>query len=251
MPLSNSGNMMNSGSMSWIIFEDEFSSSLTGVPQRELEFKRTLLEAVIDQQYYYGSRFDPSQERSAKELATNLPEISLIAWVDTAPPEVRINGQVPQESVTGLYLAKILYQIPETGEVVVPPGLIPGLIAEMPSSGGTCGPEQLSLWVEQGEAVVEFILFPELLNIQIDSLQLALRTDGGWGNTPEMAIYDWETEQWQPLEKIKLGENTIINPPESISPEGLVRFRFSLSNQARGGGGCYYFGLGLQGSHQE
>ncbi len=248
-PLSGIGNNMYGSSMSWRIYENEFSKFTMGPPPRELEFKRMVLEGVLDQQYYYGTRFDPSQKRSATELANNIPEVTLIGWMDVAPPEVRVNGQTPQEATTGLYIAQTAFQISETGEISIPPGLIPGLIAEMPFSAGSCGSETTSIWIDKGEAILEFILFPELFDLNIENLNLALRTDGGWANSPDLAIYNWETDQWQTLENAIMGENTIAEPEENISPEGVVRIRLNVTNQNFSGGGCYYFNLGLKGSH--
>jgi hypothetical protein len=247
LPFTNFGDRTFGSSMSWRIFDDEFTPSMMGPPPRELEFKRMVLEAVLDQEIFYGSRFDPSQDHSAKELDATLPEAQVVAWMDNAPPEVRINGQIPQESATALYVSPVSYQIPESGEIIIPPGMIPGLIAEMPFSGGVCGPDTASLWIEQGEAVVEFILLPEFTNINLDTLQFAIHTDGGWVNSPDIAIYDWENDQWQPLVNPIIGENVIADPIYYINPEGLVRIRLSPSNQELRGGGCYFFGLGLKG----
>jgi hypothetical protein len=177
-----------------------------------------------------------------------LPEVTLIAWMDVAPPEVRINGQIPQEATTGLYITQTDFQIPGTGEISIPTGLIPGLIAEMPFSGGSCGVEATSIWIDQGEAILEFILFPELTDLNIEKLKLALRTDGGWNNSPDLAIYNWETEKWQTIDNAIIGDNTISEPSDNINPQGIVRIRFSVTNQDFRGGGCYYFGLGLKGN---
>jgi len=249
MPLTSPGNDIYGGSMSWKIYEEEFSKYTMGPPPRELEFKRMVLEGVLDQQYYYGSRFDPNQQRSAIELSTEMPAVTLIGWVDAAPPAVLVNGQVPQEATTGLYISQIAFQIPDTGKISLPAGLIPGVIAQMPISGGTCGAEATSIWIDQGEAVLEFILFPQVMDIDIESLKLSLRTDGGWANSLDLAIYNWDTEKWQALNNAFIGDNTISDPGENISPEGLVRIKFSVSNPDQRGGGCYYFGLGLDGSH--
>ena len=234
-------------SMSWRIFENEFNPSIVGPPSREQEFKRLVLEAVLDQQNYYGTRFTPNDTRSATELSTE-PDITLIGWMDHAPPEVRINGQIPHETATALYISHLAYQLPENGKITIPAGLIPGLVAEMPSSGGVCGVENTSIWFESGEAITEFILPPNLSDIKIENLLFLIQTDGGWGNPPEVAIYNWETAAWQPFEKTNLGLNIISDPAENISSDGLVRFRINVDNQEFRGGNCYYTGLGLEGN---
>ncbi len=239
---------MFGSTMSWKIFETEYGPSMMGAPSREQEFKRMVLEAVLDQQNYYGARFIPGESHSATELSA-ATTATLIGWMDFAPPEVRINGQIPQESATALYKTQLNFQISENGVITIPPGLIPGLVAEMPSSGGTCGPEGASIWIDKGEAVFEFILPFEFSDIKIDNLNFQIQTDGGWGNPPEIAIYNWETATWQPLENAIIGINRISDLSGAINPEGLVRFQFSSTTQDFRGGSCYYASLGLEGSH--
>lgn len=239
---------MHGTTMSWKIFETDFSPSMMGAPSREQEFKRMVLEAVLDQQSYYGTHVTPGGSRSATELSTST-EVTLIGWMDDAPPDVRINGQIPQESATALYKTQLTFQIPESGEIAIPPGLIPGLVAEMPITGGTCGVENTSIWIEKGEAILEFILPPEFSEIEIDNLQFLIQAEGGWGNSPEIAIYNWETTTWQPVENSILGINTFSEPADSISTEGLVRFRIGIENQDFRGGNCFYASLGLEGNH--
>lgn len=240
-------NEMFGGTMSWKIFENEFGPSMMGAPSREQEFKRMVLEAVLDQQNFYGARFTPGESRSATELSTTT-EATLIGWMDHAPPEVRINGEIPQESATALYQTQLPYRLPTDGKIAIPSGLIPGLVAEMPFNGGACGPDGTSIWIEKGEAVFEFILPPKFSEINIDNLQFQIQTDGGFINPPEIAIYNWGTEVWHSIEEPVLGINTISEPAGNINAEGLVRFRISAENRDFRGGNCFYAGLGLEGS---
>jgi hypothetical protein len=242
----NSGNLFGA-TMSWKIFESEFSTTDMRTPDREQEFKRMVLEAVIDQQNFYGSRFLPGDKRSAIEL-TNIPDVTVIGWMDFAPPDVRINAQIPQESTTSLFTTKVTYQLPQNGEVLIPAGLIPGIVAEMPFSAGTCGVESASLWIEKGEAIIEFLIPSDFSNIKIQDLQFLIQTDGGWNSAPEIAIYNWTSAQWQPLDESVLGLNFIEPAGEFIDFKGLVRFRISPETQDFRGGACYYTGLGLRGT---
>jgi hypothetical protein len=240
---------MMGGSLSWQIYEAEFSRAISGPPPREIEFRRMILEAIIDQQFYYGAAFDPSKTRSALELQADLPEVTLIGWMDSAPPEILVNGEAPQESATGVYLAHLPIDLSETSEIHLPPGMLPGLIAEMPFSAGSCGPDTTSIWLEKGEAVLEFVLFPSFMDLDIEALELSFQADTGWAGLPNLAIYNWETETWNSLANLAIGTNTIPNPDENISPEGLVRFQLETNTQEGRGGGCYFFGLGLKGQH--
>lgn len=228
--------------ISWKIFENQFNPSMMGAPPREQEFKRMILEAILDQQNYYGTRITPGETRSASELSTTI-EVTIIGWINSAPPEVRIDGQVPQETATSLFKTQLNLRIPEQGKIIIPPGLIYGLVAEMPLSAGICGTESTALWIEKGEAIVEFALPPELSEVNIENLQFLFQTDGGLGNSPFIAIYNWETASWHPLEKTILGINVISDPADSISTDGFVRFKISPGNQDFGRASCIYTGL--------
>jgi hypothetical protein len=230
-------------SISWELY----GSASMGEPSRELEFKRMVLESVIDQQYYYGSNVRPGEIRSAKVL-DSMPVATIFGWMDNAPPEVRINGEIPRESENSLYITEANLQLPDRGKITIPTGMLPGLVAELPFSGGTCGPDGTSVWIEQGEAVFEYIIPSEIGEINISSFNFAIQMDSGFNNPPPVDIYDWEVEAWQELDNVNMGENTIANPENFISADGLVRFRFSVNNRNFQGGSCYYTALGLIGS---
>jgi hypothetical protein len=245
--LSLSPGEMYGSSMSWKIFESEYDPTMMGTPSREQEFKRMVLEAVIDQQNYYGQRFSPGEIQSALDLPTSI-EATLVGWMDEAPPTVRINGEESQETATALYITELPFKVPENGNIAIPPGLIPGLVADMPFSGGSCGAENTSIWIERGEAILEFILPPEFLDTNIDSLQFLIQTDSGWGTIPEIAVYDWNSADWVSIEQPIIGLNGISKPDLYIYDNGLVRFKISIDNQDSRGGSCYFLGLGLEGS---
>jgi len=94
---------------------------------------------------------------------------------------------------------------------------------------------------------LEFILPPEFLDTNIDSLQFLIQTDGGWGTAPEIAVYNWNSADWASIEKPIMGLNGISEPALYVNDEGLVRFQISIENQDFRGGNCYYFGLGFKG----
>ena len=114
---------MYGASMSWKIFENEFNPTMMGTHTREQEFKRMVLEAVIDQQNYYGPRFSPGETQSALDLPTSI-KATLIGWMDEAPPNVRINGEAPQETATALYKTELTFKVPDHGIIAIPPGLL-------------------------------------------------------------------------------------------------------------------------------
>ena len=102
--------------------------------------------------------------------------------------------------------------------------------------------------MDRGEALMEFILPPELRGISADVLLLALQVDGPWNNLPQIDFYEWESESWQSLERVVVGENRIANPEGLINDQGLIRLRVSQENAQ--GGYCTYLGLGLEGTSQ-
>jgi len=230
-------------SISWEIY----GSSGIGTPSREQEFKRMVLESVIDQQYYYGSNMRPGESRSAKELDA-MPTVTILGWLEGAPPEVFVNGESPQESANSLLITETTFNFPEEGEISFPVGLLPGVVASLPFSGGICGPGVTSVWIEQGEAVFEFIIPSEIGNIEVSSLNFSIQIDSGIGNPLPVDIFDWQTEDWQPLEDIHVGDNTITDPADYINGEGLIQFRISAENRNFQGGSCYYTALGFNGS---
>ncbi len=246
LDLGNFQDTMYGASMSWKLYEEEYNK-LMGAPSRQIEFNRMVLEGVLDQQYMYGGGFTPGVTRSATELSL-AREVTLLGWMDEVPPDVLVNGEAPQETANALYLIRLPYQIPVEGEIDLPPGFIPGLVAEMPVSGGTCGASSTSIWMDKGEAVMEYILPVELSNIRLDNLQLALQTDSGWGNVPRIDLYDWQTETWKNLDNPAFGVNVIADPQNLVSQGGLVRVRLTQEGANLQGGACFFTGLGLKGS---
>ena len=240
---------MHGAAMSWKIIDNQFDPTLNGKPQREQEFKRMVLESVLDQQNYYGPRFSHEEYHSGLELSAT-PEVTIIGWIDNAPPKVHINGQIHQETATSLYKSQIQVRFPQEGVINIPAGLITGLVSEMPVSSGSCGFEQTSIWLDKGEAVMEFRLPPEFEHITINQLQLLLQSDGGWSSPAAIHLYNWETESWQILENTKPGIINISDPRYFINSDGLVRVQIIIENQDIRGGSCIYVGLGLEGDRQ-
>jgi hypothetical protein len=235
--------------LSWKIIDNQFDPTMNGKPQREQEFKRMVLESVLDQQNFYGPRFPHEEFHSGLELSPT-PEVIIIGWIDDAPPNVLINGQIHQETATSLFKSQIQVQFPQVGDINIPAGLIAGLVSEMPISSGSCGFEETSIWLEKGEAVMEFLLPPEFENVTIDQLQLLLQSDGGLSSPAALHFYNWKTESWQIIENTKLGINHISDPRYFISSDGLVRVKIIIENQDFRGGSCIYVGIGLDGSHR-
>jgi hypothetical protein len=229
--------------ISYLLFQDQLMQSGPGGPPREAELKRMVVESVFDQ----GGGFSPISSRM-KPLGTGgssyyMP--TLLGWLDTAPPEVGVAGRTPGQQTTALLSAPIAFRLPQTGDLSVPPGLIPGTVVEMPIEGGPCGPNRNSLWLGRGEAVFEFQAPEDVRDAEVNAIKLLIGTDGGGGwQLPDTALYDWDSATWVTLSDPVIGVNVIPDAAGMVSQEGLVRVRLSSEGNQ---GGCLYLELGLEG----
>jgi hypothetical protein len=172
-------------------------------------------------------------------------ELTLLAWSDDAPPEVRVAGRQPARQTTTLIYTPLTYRLAASGAISVPAGLAAGRILSMPVEGGLCGPPgTAAVYIGRGEATFEFELPEAARDVQIERLTLALRTDGGWSQAPKVAMYAWAKEAWSDLDKAVVGDNILTDAAGLVSKEGLVRVRLSFASS---GGGCYQVGVGFEG----
>ena len=72
-----------------------------------------------------------------------------------------------------------------------------------------------------------------------------LRTDGGWMNAPDTALYNWDDESWLALDSPQLGINDITFVDGLMNDQGKIRLRVSAQVN---GGGCIYLGMGISGT---
>jgi hypothetical protein len=242
LELGNPTNQSPGQPLSYVLFEDQLMMSGPGGPPREAEVKRMVVESVFDQ----SGGFSAISSRIAwgPESGTSR-RLALLGWLDSAPPEVRVASRTAGQQATALLYTHLSFDLPEEGDVTLPPGLIPGTLVEMPIEGGPCGPEGTSIWLGRGEAIFEFQVLEETQDIQVDELKLTVGTDGGgWWQPPNTALYDWDSGAWVALSDPILGTNVVPNAARMVSEDGSVQVRLaSDSNQ----GGCLYLGLGLKG----
>jgi hypothetical protein len=123
---------MFSGGISWRIYEPKYDP-VSGQSSRETEFKRLILEGILDQAFMYGGSFGPNSRQSAKDLES-IMEATIFGWINQAPPKLLVNGNEPQETANTLYLTRLVYTYP-LGKIKLPLGMIPGVVAEMPMMG--------------------------------------------------------------------------------------------------------------------
>jgi hypothetical protein len=228
--------------ISYRLFEEELSTPGPGGPPRDVQLKQQVLDSVLNSGGIYSplSSFRPRGGGGTQEL-------TLLAWFDRAPPDVRVAGRQPAQRTTALLHTPLTYQLAESGEVVVPAGFVPSRVLSMPIEGGPCGPPGIpAVYINRGEATFEFELPAPSRQVRIERLTLSLRSEGGWQQPPRIAVYDWSEESWSELEEPVIGDNVLTDVEGLVGDAGLVHARLVL--EGGGGGGCYALGLGFEGT---
>lgn len=232
-----------SGEIGWLLFEDEFSTSIQ--PPRDLDVKRTMVNAI----FQYGGATGQSKIGSpALGTSTLNQKPVVLAWLDSFPPQVRVNDREVQEVATALIYQPVSYELAEGEEVWLPVGMVPGGLVEYPIEGGNCGPDNTSVWLGRGEAVFAYQLPDSVRQVDPESLRLSIRSDGGWFELPTVSLYDWAAGNWVELQGAATGVNVVDDATRYIDSSGNVRVQ--LATEVNTGGGCLFVELGLQGARQ-
>ena len=230
--------------VAYMIYEDQFMQANNGMPPRELEVKRIMLEAL----FQWGNPLKSSWDGRAGQNINLSQAPVLVGWLDDAPPQVQVNGEIPAQQSTALVYSQLGYQMSSADQVNLPVGLIPGTLVLTPTEGGTCGdPGSLAVYIYRGDAEFEFNIPAELLDLSINQLNLGMWSDGSTNNVPITAIFNFANQDWTNLDNLSLGENLIPDPLDYIDASGLVRFRLSSTQESQG---CFYLGLGLDGQKE-
>lgn len=226
--------------LSYRLFERESAEGDTPASARQAQLKRAILSDILQ-----GSS-RPWNSLASADRGRTLTGLTLMGWTDTAPPEVRVAGKTPNQRTLAVLYTSLSYSVPEEGAITLRPGLISGAVIQMPQEGGPCGPET-SILLGRGEAVFEFRLPSEIQDVQVNTLQLMLEADGSHQLPPDVALYDWDGEEWITLEAPAFGINSIDHADQMVR-DGQVRVRLA----APGGhsGGCLYVELGMAGTRQ-
>jgi len=222
--------------ISYRLFEQELSNPGPTGPSREVQIKQQILDTLLNS----GGKFGPISSVMPVGVTVG-QELMLLAWLDQAPPEVRIAGREPVQQTTALFTTPLDYRLPDQGAISVPAGFLPSRLIEMPEEGGICGPTGTSsVYISYGNATFEFQMPQE--EMRVDRLKLELRAEGGWSQPPETSLYDWSSGNWDKLDNAVLGSNVIEPVSGLISEDGLVRVRLRQENRS---GGCFYVSLGF------
>jgi hypothetical protein len=227
--------------VSYRLFETELNQpGPNGVP-REVQLKQTLLDSLLQQGGKFGA--SPITARNAAALQG----LYFLGWLDEAPPEIRVAGRAPTEQAISLVHAPLTYDLPAAGAVSLPAGLISGTLLEAPRDGGFCGPPgTTAIYIGHGQAVFEYRV-PLPGDLAIEQLNLTLRSDGGWWQSPTMAVYDWAAGDWADMGEVSLGTVALADAARLVSDDGRVHIR--MASEA-GGGNCTYIDLGIEGTRQ-
>jgi hypothetical protein len=234
-------------SLGYRLFEEQLTQAgIGGPPSREVQLKQSLVDRLFDQNG--RPTFVASTRGQSRGNASQT--IELLAWLQAAPPDVQVAGRTLDQQTLALLHLPLAYRLPDHGPVSLPPGIIPGVLLQTPDQGGLCGPDTTSVWIERGDALLEFQVPLGTQELQIEALNLSLATDGGvppGAVPPDVALYDWRTMTWRDLEDAAVGLHRIADPAGLVRADGLVRVK--LSSDGNRQGGCFYVDLGLEGVH--
>ncbi len=173
--------------------------------------------------------------------------VFLLGWLDQAPPEVSIAGNVLTYRTTTLVYRGVEYHLPDSGLLTIPAGLVPGAIIKYPVGSGNCG-TSTSLNMGPGEAELEFQVPENLAKLQVTALKVAISMDiGGVGVLPKIALYDWQNASWTEIQDPIQGTNIIQNAAPYLS-EGKIHLRLTGESNNFS---CIYIDVGLDAEQAE
>ncbi len=227
--------------LSYRLFQEQDNPN--GVPlSRAAQLKTTILDTVSNNGYASKfSNFAPSGGQS-KLLADQ--SVLIIAWLDQAPPVVKVNNNALSQQTTALLYKNTSFRFPVTGLIQIPAGLIPGAVTKFSAQGGECGmPGAPAVNMASGEAEFEFTLPADLKGVTFTNLKINVRRDGSPAtDAPDLNLWDWKAKQWMNIQKPILGTNEVHNPAALINENGVVRV--SLKNNDANFS-CIYLDLGV------
>ncbi|MFQ5593756.1 MAG: hypothetical protein ACE5HA_06370 [Anaerolineae bacterium] len=221
--------------ISYLILQDVFQKPEPTGLDREIRLKQQMLDSLFASPYETGNAI------SAGPL--------LIAWLDRSPTAIRVEGLSVRELGTSLVIARPALRFGDR-DVSVPSGFVPAHLIDQDGGVSPCfGPQRNGFAFYQSKVTLDFSIPSELYDVDFNYLDLILATDGGWGQPPTTALYDWEAGAWHVLDNVKLGANPIDNANRFISANShTVRVQMEAGDDR---GGCVYADIALEGVRVE
>jgi hypothetical protein len=227
--------------ISYLLFEEQINGAGLSGPPRDVQIKQQVLDAFLRSD---GFGLTSS---TASLPGGRTQGLMLLAWLDEAPPEVRVRGRSPAQQTTALFYASLAYPLSRGDQIAIPAGFLPRQVVEVPFEGGLCAaPGGPAVYIGRGNAVLDFTLPEDASGVRIDQLTIAVRSEEGWKQAPSVALYDWIAGTWAEVHEPIFGDNVIADAARLVSDHGLVRVRLSAENNTRVG--CLFVGLGVEGS---
>ena len=170
----------------------------------------------------------------------NLPSDSvvLIAWSHEQQLETAVRDETFDTQNTTLYLIEIpLEQNIVSGRNVTLPVSL--LNWESLGNNNVYNPTIQDLYLNGGWVEFSYTPWPEFQNMDVTKLSISLtqQYEDPTQLTPDMRIWDFEQNLWQPLGTVSWGKNLITDFAPYIGPNNEVRLRLEDTNSQ--------FGLGI------
>ncbi len=235
-------------SLSYRIYEVDYSLPTYNETSREIQLKQTILDNLLQPYgYWLGPNFGV-KITSADQDHIYLPEVYLIGWLDDSPPNININGKLANKNTLALLSTPVSFKL-ASGDFTIPIGLIPGSVIEKPANSGYCGTASANLYLDRGEAVFEFKIPEKIPTSHIDLINLMINSDTGQTTDLIFSLYNWESRTWSEISNPIIGQNQISATNGLISDTGSIHIRVEKDANSFTSG-CLYMSMGINGGQQ-
>ena len=225
--------------LSYRIFQERFAN---GPMPRDVEQKTNILSSVFENGPW-SKMLSSVQPPSMGINSGTFSSVLVFGWLDQAPPQVDVPNNRLTQKTTALVYTTMEYNLPDSGYLSLPPGMIPGVITSMPPNSGNCG-IATSIQMMQGKAEFEYQVPGNLEGFRVQTLKLNLSRDNGNANIlPGIALYNWQDKSWTNIQDPIAGTNVIQKAGPYVSENGVIRVQMSTQNDTFG---CIYLDLGIE-----
>jgi hypothetical protein len=212
-------------------------ASATGIPMVTAVGSPLLANAelILDTPDYYNDRdvFPRWQLLQALEpeysglITQATPSVMLVAWSEVAQLDVALAKGENGRFATTLYLIEIpLEQQLRSGSFTIPVSLFNW---EILADNGVYTQAIHDIYMSpQTSLEIAFRPWPELQTMDITALAVALHGDTSFNTAvPDIALWNWQTEEWVELRTVAWGETAVADPQPFIGPNNHVHLRLA------------------------